>query len=110
MTTIIFRVEINPESRVEPAASKPEKLPAKNVPEKVQRNPPEKVQKNLPEKVQKNIPEKVHKNPPEKVQKNVPEKAPKQSVQSKPQPVSSAPSNVGKKAQEKKVCFGETFC
>ena len=64
---------------------------------------PEKIQKNMPEKVQKNVPEKVQKNMPEKVQKNVPEKAPKQNIQSKQQPASSAPSNVGKKAQEKKV-------
>ena len=107
----IFHLDKNPESREENVIIKPEKLPSKNNPEKVQKNIPEKVQKNIPEKVQKNIPEKVQKNVPEKNQKTVPEdgqktvaeKAPKQSVQNK-QSASSVPSNAGKKAQEKKAC------
>ena len=93
--TIILTVEIKPETREEPMVSKPDKLPVKNQPEKIQKNQPEKIQKNQPEKIQKNV--------PDKNQKNVIEKAPKQSVGSKQQPASAATSNVVKKAQEKKV-------
>ena len=82
---IIFHAEINSKPLKEPVVSKPETVPAKQVPEK----------SHVPEKIQKNV--------PEKIQKNVPEKASKQSVQSKQQPASSAVSIVGKKAQEKKV-------